>query len=192
MEEFLWWVAWRPKAALVLGAVLGALLGIAGGSPALGLVGFILPCALWFWSTQSVNARLASTLDAVTRSVESEGQKWLHLSEGELRPHVFVEENGSSAFVRSAKQYRFTCTYVTPDLVAVYEGTSYDAIKRRLTPGTTTKEVYFRQIAGVEYRPPQIQLKGTNGEPFILHAASDEAAHAIIGQIRSGLREVHA
>lgn len=192
MGELLWWLAWRPKAASVLGAVLGSLLGIAEGSPALGLAGFILPVALWFWSTQSVNERWASTLDAVTRSVESEGQKWLHLSEGEFRPHVFVEESGSSAFVRSAKQYKFTCTYVTPALVAVYEGTSYDAIERRLTPGTTTKEVYFRQIAGVEYRPPQIQVKSTNGEPFILQAPSDEAAHAIIGQIRGKLREVHA
>ena len=192
MEEFLWWVAWRPKAALVLGLVLGTLLGIADGSPALGLAGFILPVALWFWSTQSVNRTWADTLDTVTRSVESEGQRWLHLSDGEFRPHVFVEGDGNSAFLKSAKHYHFTCTYVTSDLVAVYEGTSYDAISRRLMPGTTTKEVYFKHIAGVEYRPPQIQVKGTGGEPFILHAASAEAAHAIIGQIRSRLREVHA
>src|ERR1035437_6839837 len=65
MGELLWWLAWRPKAALVLGAVLGSLLGIAEGSPALGLAGFILPVALWFWSTQSVNERWARTLDAV-------------------------------------------------------------------------------------------------------------------------------
>jgi hypothetical protein len=76
--------------------------------------------------------------------------------------------------------------------VAVYEDTSYDAIERRLTPGTTTKEVYFRQIAGVEYRQQQIQVNSTNGEPFILHAPSAEAAHAIIGQIRGKLREIHA
>jgi hypothetical protein len=177
---------------LVLGAVLGTLLGVAGGSAALGLSGFILAVALWFLSTQAVNKRWAGTLEAVTRSVESEGQKWLHLSDGEFRPHVFVTPSGSSAFVTSAKQYRFTCTYVTPALVAVYEGTAYDAIGRRLTPGTTTKEVYFRQIVGVEYRPPQIQIKSTDGEPFILQAPSDEAAHAIIGQIRGQLREMHA
>lgn len=193
MDEFQWWLAWRPKVVLVLGAVLGTLLGVAGGSAALGLSGFILAVAIWFLSTQAVNKRWAGTLDAVTRSVESEGQKWLHLADGEFTPHVFVtESSGSSVFVRFAKQYKFTCTYVTPALVAVYEDTSYDAIERRLTPGTTTKEVYFRQIAGVEYRQQQIQVNSTNGEPFILHAPSAEAAHAIIGQIRGKLREIHA
>lgn len=193
MDGFLWWLGWRLKAAFVLSAAFGAGLVIAGGSAVVALAGSLLPLAFWAWSTKSINGRWPSLLQGVESAVHRQGQKWLHLADGEFQAYLLTEESPErSTLIQPARGYRYTGIYVTAALLGIYSGSRYDAVARRFTAGSDTKEIYFKQIAGIDYRPGEIEIKTLGSQPFRLNVRSQEVAHAIVGQIRGKLRTVHA
>jgi len=102
------------------------------------------------------------------------------------------EGEGSSLLIEPAKVYDFTSIYITPDLIAIYSGATFDVVNLRLAPTSDTKEIYFKQVVGVDYAPPTIEIKTAGGGALKLVGDSDQTAHAIVGEIRSRLRAAHA
>jgi hypothetical protein len=176
---------------LAVGTILGLCFYAGTSSGVLGLVGFAFAVILWVRGTKSINQEWDRVLGDVKHSIELEGRRWLHLAEQEAKAFILPSESGKSALVKPAKHYDFTCLFITPVLIGIYEGTRYDAVSRKLTQGSETREIYFKQIAGVDYRPPDIELKPVTGDPISFKVGSEESAHAIVGQIRLRLRAAH-
>jgi hypothetical protein len=193
-EHLLWWLAWRPRAAAVGGGILGVLLFAASGSGVLGLFGVAIAISLWVWSTSSVNNAWAGIIDRQRQEVEAQGRRLLQLGDKEVVAFTLVNESGNGSLrLEPSRRYTFNCVFITPVLIGIYDGARYDAVNQALYLGSKTKEIYFKQVVGVDYHPPTIEIKTiVGGDPLTLCGDSAETAHAIVGEIRNRLRAVHA
>lgn len=191
---FLWWLGWRPRAALVLGTCFGVAFALVFSSVYGALFGGCLLIALWVWGTQIINQNWSKLVEEAESTCLAAGAQKLGLKASEGARYLLRGESlERSALVSASPEYKLAALYVTESFIGIYAGNVYETRVRRPKFGSSTKELYFRHIASVEYNGAQFQLRTASGELLAYDAAdSPEVGEAALNAVRQKLRVVQA
>jgi len=132
-------------AALALWSLAGAAVGGVG----------------WLGGAYTVNRKYAEVYEEFVEKVENEGRSLLG-DGGEFHSLTHGEE--TAPVVDSAREYRTSNLLVGESSLSLHHGSSVDMVKRETEIGSGTKELYYDQVASVDYDDPFVKIRMSDGE----------------------------
>jgi hypothetical protein len=192
-----WWIGWRPKATIVTCVCLGAVMSAANSSAVPLMVLLVLGVCIWVKGTQTVKTHAPRLLAEVEAQCVAAGARKLgmdvapeqtFLMRGEMRG----ENDERYTLIPFSTKHKLTVIYVTDAFIGVYAGSSYDLKELQTRLGSTTKEVYYPHVSGVEFCPPIFKLATSSEQMIYPISDNPEVGEAALNAIRAKLRRVHA
>lgn len=141
MRSILWWIGWRPKVALIIGALMGVLTVVNAGSP-WGLLVVVPLVVLWLAGASHTNAMWRDELDRGVDAVAQAGLTKLDVRHDEAALHILRYGTGKATLIVPARSYQVTPLYVGVSFLGILEGSRSDMVRRRSEVGSGTKELY--------------------------------------------------
>ncbi len=189
IERLLWWVGWRPHAAVILSAILAVLALLTTESLGLGVFLGLIPIALWIAGVIRVNSQWEGRVAEAKSAAEKQAERRLGIRSSDAMVYTLSSEGGERVpFVRAAAEYRFVPLFIGQSFVGTAGQTYYDLRKRELKPAIEAmKELYFRHISSVDYSAPYLRLTATSGES-VQYESNPTEAELVVGAIRQRLR----
>jgi len=127
---------------------LWSLAGAAGGG------------AVWLVGAYVVNSGYGDLYSRFVGEVEREGAELL----GDDDLHTFTHGEETAPVVRSAKRYRATNLLVGDSSLSLHHGSTVDMVTRDGSVSDSTKELYYDQVASVDYEEPFLKVRMSDGE----------------------------
>lgn len=186
-QRLLWWLGWRPRAALALGLVAGIPFSI-WMSSAWGMLVVVAFLAVWVRGTRLINAAWPERLAEAQHAAMEAGARKLGIDLNDDCCFPLVYEAGGGLLINAPSDFGMSFLYVSDAFVAVFPGTTFNLVNLQTELGTTTREIYFRHVVSVEYKPPQFMIRTTSGEP-LRYESSAESGEAAVNAVRRRLRE---
>ncbi len=115
----------------------------------------------WLGGAFAVNRKYAEVYDEFVEKVEEEGESLLG-NRGGFYSLTHGEE--TAPVVDSAKMYRTTNLLVGESSLSLHHGSSVDMVTREIEIGDGTKELYYDQVASVDYDEPFVKIRMSDGE----------------------------
>lgn len=139
--------------AVVGGALASLTLWSLAGAAAGGVV--------WLAGAYTINSLYAETYHDFTDAVEDEGRVLLG---GGDAFYTFTHGEETVPLVRSAKKYNATNLLVGDSSLSLHHGSTVDMVARDSEVSDSTKELYYDQVASVDYEEPYLKIRMSDGQ----------------------------
>lgn len=174
---------------------IGALVGIettreptevvGGGIASLALwslAGAALGGVVWIGGVYVVNARYSEIYHRFVDVVKEEGSALL----GEDGFHTFVHGEETAPVVRSAKKYHATNLLIGDSSLSLHHGSTVDMVRHKEKISDSTKELYYDQVASVDYEEPFLKIRMSDGQ--VVKIVTSGKPVEVIDEIEDHLR----
>jgi hypothetical protein len=188
VTEALWWAGWRPKIAILAGLIAGTFVGVAVDAIALlvmlGLCGGV---AWWYTGTRHINDHYEEVLKAYFNDAERHSRDILSVQGEDVELFTLRHKHGSMPLVKAAKVYEPTTLGVGDTSVTFYDDTALDMVNLDVRFDTNTQEIFYDQVAGVQYTEPFLEVKNSANETMEFRSSRkpDDALNLLQNQVRT-------
>jgi hypothetical protein len=143
----------REPTAVVGGGVASLAVWSLGGA-ALGGV-------FWIAGVYVVNSGYSEVYHRFVDHVEEEGRSLLGEGDGF---YTFSHGEETIPVVRSAKKYHATNLLVGDSSLSLHHDSTVDMVRREEDMSDSTKELYYDQVASVDYEAPYLKIRMSDGQ----------------------------
>lgn len=142
----------------------GRLYQIAG----LGLAGAAVILPLWIVGLVHVTSTYDQLYREWTDRIERKGKQLLGPDEQWDRDRFYNLTYGidSVPLLRPNKEYFVTNLYIGDHAIGVHADSEIDMVQRDVEVSTSTRELFYDQVASVDYTNPYLEVKMSDGEKF--------------------------
>ena len=153
---------------------IGSLVGVEpAGEPTAVVGGAVASLSLWslggaalggvFWvaGVYVVNAGYSDVYRRFVDGVEEQGRALLGEGDGF---YTFTHGEETVRVVRSAKRYHATNLLVGDSSLSLHHGSTVDMVRREESISDSTKELYYDQVASVDYEAPYLKVRMSDGQ----------------------------
>jgi hypothetical protein len=124
------------------------------------LAGAGLGGILWGAGVYVVNSGYGDVYHGFVDRVEEEGVALL----GDDGFHTFTHGEDTLSLVGSAKRYHATNLLVGGSSLSLHHGSTVDMVTREEKVSNSTKELYYDQVASVDYESPFLKIRMSDGQ----------------------------
>jgi hypothetical protein len=161
--------------AVVAGAVAGlALWSLAGAA------GGVFP---WLVGVYTVNNRYAGVYQDFTDRVKKEGKSLIGDRDSF---YSFTHGEETLPLVRSAKRYHTTNVLVGDSSLSLHHGSTIDMVSGEEEMSNSTKELYYDQVASVDYEEPYLKVRMSDGQ--VVKIVTSQKPQELIEEIEKRLQ----
>ncbi|MCX2817924.1 hypothetical protein EGH25_00930 [Haladaptatus sp. F3-133] len=163
------WAEFVAEFVLNIGSLVGveasrepvAVVGGGAASVALwSLGGAALGGVVWVAGVYAVNSGYGEVYHGFVDGVKEEGHRLL----GDDGFHTFTHGEDTLSLVSSAKKYHATNLLVGESSLSLHHGSTVDMVRRDEEVSNSTKELYYDQVASVDYETPFLKIRMSDGQ----------------------------
>jgi hypothetical protein len=149
---------------------------------------------LWIRSTQTVKANAQSLIEGAEANCIATGARKLGIEATSIEQTFLLRGEGDRRYplIPFATQHKLTVFYITQAFIGIYTGTTFDLKEVDTRLGSTTKEVYYPHVSGVEFSPPLFKLETAAGNMIYPIADDPQIGERALNAIRAKLRKANA
>lgn len=188
------WVDFVAEFVLNIGSLVGvepsgepaAVVG--GGVASLSLwslAGATTGGVVWIAGVYVVNSGYADIYHRFVERVEDEGRALLD-ADGDDEFHTFSHGEETFPVVRSPKNYHATNLLVGDSSLSLHHGSTVDMVTREEEISNSTKELYYDQVASVDYESPFLKIRMSDGQ--VVKIVTSGKPVEVIDEIEDRLR----
>ena len=146
------------------------------------LAGAALGGVVWIAGVYVVNARYSDVYHRFVNDVKGEGSILL----GDDGFHTFVHGEETAPVARSAKKYHATNLLIGDSSLSLHHGSTVDMVRREEEISDSTKELYYDQVASVDYEEPFLKIRMSDGQ--VVKIVTSGKPVGVIEEIEDHLR----
>ncbi|MFP4174284.1 MAG: hypothetical protein ACLFSW_00700 [Halobacteriales archaeon] len=126
------------------------------------LAGAAFGGVLWVGGVYVVNSGYGDVYRRFVDKVEEEGRRLLNA--GDEGFHTFTHGEDTMSLVSSAKKYHATNLLIGDSSLSLHHDSTVDMVTREEDISNSTKELYYDQVASVDYEAPFLKIRMSDGQ----------------------------
>lgn len=193
LNPLLWTVGWNWAPVLVAGPILGMILVIAGGSSLtaiLGMVSFFGVPVLAVVGLVHVKSNISSVADRGIELASQAASEVARMDESHER-FTLVRETGESGAALPKPARTVVTLVIGESFLVIHDSATAKLASREVSVGDSTNEIYYDQVAGVNYNPDSgaggtfwINQSDGHGHSWDTQTDASDALQAVQDRVR--------
>jgi len=156
INRFLWIAGWNLKLTIVAVTILGVIVGSVLDMPILlGVLGFFVSPAVAFVGLRHVNGNYDQVLNEFHSGSRRKAESLLSIDEDNLETYMLRSGSGQKPLRKPFMEYSTVTLLVTDYSLTFHDSNHLDMVKLNTDISESTEEIYFDQIASVNFEPSE-------------------------------------
>ncbi|MFC4449814.1 hypothetical protein [Halorussus aquaticus] len=156
VNPLLWTAGWHLRFTIAAVTVLGGVIGYLLDMPfILGTLGFFVSPVVAFVGLRHVNGNYAEVLNEFHSQSRRKAEDLLSFDEDNMETYMLRSGSGEKILRKPFMQYSTVTLLVTDYSLTIHDGNLLDMVKLDTDISESTEEIYFDQIASVNFEPSE-------------------------------------
>lgn len=155
----------------------------------LGFAGGLLVLPLWLVGVVHVTGAYDELYREYADRLEAKGRELLGPEDGWDRDRFYnlTYGLGTVPLLQPNKQYYVTNLYIGDHAIGVHADSEIDMVARDVDVSTSTRELFYDQVASVDYTDPYLEVKMSDGERFRFISTTEPGE--LLEDVRTSLQQ---
>jgi len=148
------------------------------------LAGCVVGGLIWLVSVYRINSGYDEVYEDFVKTVERKGDQMLE-EKGYSRSVSHGVE--TVPLINSAKAYYTTNLLIGESSISLHHGSELDMMKKEYNISDGTKDIFYDQVASVDYDEPYLRIRTSDGE--VIRIVTSEEPREIIDRVQKKLQK---